>query len=142
MLDACTGLGDLCLPLEPHVPRKPHYDPDTINLERGTYPKNARWKVDQDYIEKLGPEERKWLSKFLKEYVKAAVKKNDTSALHNTKELRRSCYNASNACRRDLMAILGGTGGLSTLIEDMDGVSQLASESPEETLIQWLDGEG
>lgn len=98
--------------------KKKPYDKDTINLFPDFYPKFLRWAVDQDYLDRLGPKEKAWLSKFLTEYYKASAKKGDPDALHNTDELRRKTYQTSNAMRRDLYTILEFTGKLGPLNEN------------------------
>ena len=56
--------------------------------------------LDQDYMDKLSPKEKKWLNKFNKEYVSASMDENPKKNLHKTKKLRKECYDANNARNR------------------------------------------
>lgn len=96
------------------------YDPKTVNLHKRYYPKLLRWAIDQDYLDKLSRAELEWLSKFLNEYYKGAVKKSDTDALHHKRE--RDCYNRSKAMQRDLYSLLEADTGLKKIdsAEDYD----------------------
>ena len=71
----------------------------------GLYPaltyKHQRWAHDQDYIDKLSPEEKAWLSKFNAEYHQNTFQRDGTD-LH-TDEQRRAIYNKTNASYRDVM---------------------------------------
>jgi hypothetical protein len=60
----------------------------------------AKWKLDVDYWRALAPEERAWLSKFTCEYYGCMFK---GEPLHNTEELRKSVFEATNAGRRDVV---------------------------------------
>jgi hypothetical protein len=88
-----------------------------INLEKGTYAEPVKWRMDMDYISELksksatgnteATEALIWLNKFSGEYFgnHGLAKKQSKKALHNTTELRRSCFNAYNANYRDVMAL-------------------------------------
>jgi len=119
-------------------------------LEQNAYRKNRRWAVDnvnkQDgYVEDLikrthsdDPRISKeaevgllWLQKFNNEYYdNHGLMKED--ALHNTEELRKECYNATNAANRDIFSILNSGyfyGALLSLEYDNDQVSDLIDEN-------------
>ena len=57
--------------------------------------------VDFDYVNKLSPEEKVWLSKFAGEYY---GNNNILSeeAIHSTIDLKNKCYKTDNAIRRDI----------------------------------------
>jgi hypothetical protein len=59
----------------------------------------------------LTEEEKDWLDKFYGEYVNASVPK-DGTAMHDTDELRKDCYNKNNARNRCLMNQTQKTGKL------------------------------
>ena len=50
-----------------------------------------------------------YLVKFNNEYHKNVIKKNDSTALHNTDELRRDLYSRENAKNRDIMSVQNQT---------------------------------
>ena len=62
--------------------------------------KPAREYVDFDYIDQLSEEEKEWLNRFSREFYHNNLRADDATALHNTPELRRSCYSAENARNR------------------------------------------
>lgn len=63
---------------------------------------NRRELIDYDYINKLSPEEKKWLDKFTSEYVITNFK--DTEApFHNEKE-RKELYKSNNKRNNDAFA--------------------------------------
>lgn len=55
--------------------------------------------IDYDYLNKLSPKELKWLNKFTEEYVNANLS-GQSKKLHNTKELKKDCYDRNNARNR------------------------------------------
>lgn len=61
---------------------------------------HARWRIDQDYLAKLAPEDRAWVEKFNDEYYRADFK---GEPLHPPGELRRDVYAAQNAAARDIV---------------------------------------
>lgn len=92
-------------------------------LIRNSFTKNRRWEVDNlDYnegylwwlkqqakcgkpkLEAEANEALEWLDKFNREYYNnSGLKKKD--ALHNTDELRKDCYNRTNAAHRDILGM-------------------------------------
>jgi|CXWL01.1.fsa_nt_gi hypothetical protein len=66
-------------------------------------PKNRKEVQDIDYFDKLNDEEKKWMNKFLEEYVGADLDfKNLKNNLHNTKKLKKDCTDRNNARNRDM----------------------------------------
>lgn len=66
----------------------------------------TRWEMfDQDYLDKLTPEEKLWLSNFNEEYVGGNFNHKEGDVLHTTQELKRDCYSRNNARNRDYYAI-------------------------------------
>jgi len=57
--------------------------------------------IDQDYLEKLSPEEMAWLDRFMGEYNNASFK-NDGTDLHQNVEHKKEIYNKNNARNRCL----------------------------------------
>lgn len=108
------------------------YDKKTVGLEEKTFPKNKRWQLDQDYIEDLknqaesenpylanqAKEALDFMSKFNDEYYGGKVKAGDETALHNTEELRKDCYNRNNASNRDAYSIRECSGRISSVYEE------------------------
>lgn len=54
------------------------------------------------YAHKLSYKDKKWLNDFAKEYISASFSKDPTKHLHNTDELRKSCYNRNNHRNSDI----------------------------------------
>lgn len=88
------------------------------HLKKGSLPKNIRWMHDMDYIEKLSPEEKEFMNKFVKEYYDGNVKKDDYDALHCDDESRRECYGNKNRQNRDLMSIMDSGGKMLRVDDD------------------------
>jgi hypothetical protein len=72
-------------------------------LRGANYPKAKQWQVDQDYVDKLSPEEQEWLARFNKEYYAGRVKKGDPDAHHKTDKQRQDCYSRQNSVNRDIL---------------------------------------
>lgn len=99
-------------------------------LTKNAFKKNRRWEVDNldpqhGYVKDLkeqaksddpakakeAKEALEFLSKFNNEYYdNHGLNKED--ALHNTKELRKECYNRTNAANRDIYGIQDSGGAL------------------------------
>lgn len=82
--------------------KKPSEYKGAVGIDRV---KNRRDLVDQDYLDKLKPEEKAWLDKFNSEYIGATFKKNSDGTysednLHKTAEQRQDCYHRNNARNR------------------------------------------
>ncbi len=97
------------------------------------------WKADSDYISKLSPADKAWLTKFESEYYNGYVCKTDKSALHKTDELRKDCYTRANECRRDSYAITAANGFLSFDEVAVGQFTDQASDNPEDELIEQID---
>lgn len=69
-------------------------------LNPRTFPQSVRWKVDQDYLARLTPEEKAWLSRFNDCFIGADFRGDDEKTW--TKEERRVVYRAKNASGRDV----------------------------------------
>ena len=54
------------------------------------------------YAHKLSKADKEWLNKFAKEYISASFNKDPEQNLHNTAELRNSCYGRNNSRNRDI----------------------------------------
>lgn len=83
------------------------------HLNPRTLPRNVRWMQDADYLDKLGPKEREWYNKFVREYYDGNVPKR--GALHKSKTLRRDCYTRKNLQNRDLQSIMDARGKMDRL---------------------------
>ena len=80
-----------------NLAKYPALDP-SLNLKSRTE------LLDYDYLHKLSDKELEWLNKFTEEYVHANL---DTERprknLHNTKAMRKDCYDRNNARNRDVL---------------------------------------
>jgi hypothetical protein len=61
------------------------------------------WRVDQDYADRLGPEDRQWLAAFNDNFYGADFR--DTPLETWSTDARREVYRAKNAANRDLMTV-------------------------------------
>lgn len=61
---------------------------------------HSRWRLDQDYLAKLSPDERAWLEQFNAEYYRGEF---EGEPLHPRGEARREIYRRFNAAARDLV---------------------------------------
>lgn len=99
-----------------------------------------RWEfIDHDYIDKLSPKEKEWLSNFNEEYLSGNFQ-HKGKKLHKTKEEKRACYTRNNARNRDVYAISKATQRLDSLDSDyMESKEEETTLSPEDNLIELLD---
>jgi hypothetical protein len=95
-------------------------------LQVRSFPKHKQWAIDQDYLDKLTPEEKEWMGKFNQEFYRNRVTKGSKTDLHNTTALRRDCYARENAANRDLYAVkaVGKMIVGDMTIQDEDGNSE------------------
>jgi hypothetical protein len=82
--------------------------------------KIRREYLDQDYIDKLSPEEKKWLSNFNEEWLGANFN-HGGEILHKKKEEKREIYNRNNSRNRDIIGQMNAQNKLiaSDKIKDM-----------------------
>lgn len=72
-----------------------------------------------EYANKLNPEDKAWLNKFMDEYTNDVLdRKNLKKNLHNTKKLKQDCDARNNARNRDLYSKLKA-GGNTIYLEDL-----------------------
>lgn len=94
--------------------------------------------IDYDYVDKLSPKEKAWLNKFTEEYVNASVDpKNLKKNLHNTKELKKDCYDRNNARNRCILTQQRAQGK----IEYTEENTKVLGENPEEELNKEMDSQ-
>jgi len=74
--------------------------PGTYGAYRRNFPASVRWRVDQDYLEKLSPSERQWLAQFNDRYYGADFR-GDTEQEWSNQE-RRAAFVAKNTANGDL----------------------------------------
>lgn len=109
--------------------------------------------LDQDYLDKLSGDEKKWLSNFMREWASADFT-HKGKKLHRSKKSRKAIYDANNARNRDAFAVtksngmlkglLGGDLGKDTSRSDRSQTNEIGSKSTnlaevEDTLITVLD---
>lgn len=85
--------------------------PRRAGLFARNFPKTVQWRVDQDYLERLSPQELEWLARFNDEFYGA--KFSDQSEWDRAE--RRQAYRAKNAANRDLYGIYESGGALDRL---------------------------
>lgn len=70
----------------------------TVNPKR--YSRTVRWKIDYDYLDKLSPEEKKWLAEFTREWLDNP--KSHTPKFFKSKKDLKETRSNRNAARRDI----------------------------------------
>lgn len=75
----------------------------SLGLAAATFPRSVAWRVDQDYTDRLSPDERRWLAEFNDAFYGADFR-GVTEERWSTDE-RRVVYRAKNAANRDLMTV-------------------------------------
>lgn len=71
-----------------------------------------RWEyMDQDYVDKLSPEEKRWLSNFNEEDLSGNFN-HVGKKLYKTKKEQRECYARNNSRNRDIYSRAKGSGTL------------------------------
>jgi hypothetical protein len=112
-------------------------------LEKSLCRRVVREYMDQDYIDKLSPKEKEWLSSFNEEWLSANFN-HKGKKLHKSKAKKREIYNRNNARNRDLTSILKQRGhvrapaNLAQVSEEAQGTSH---NNHEDVLITILDSQ-
>jgi hypothetical protein len=75
----------------------------STGLAAATFPRSVAWRVDQDYADRLNPDERGWLAEFNDAFYGADFR-GVPEGRWSTDE-RREVYRAKNAANRDLMTV-------------------------------------
>lgn len=107
---------------------------------QGRLPRNRKWRNDIDYFESLSKENKEWMDKFLKEYYHSNFTDPEEERLHNTDELRRSCYHIKNCDDRDIMSLKGAIGKIYEYT-DTQNPNALIPDSKENMLIDMIDAD-
>lgn len=76
--------------------------------------KSRQDALENDYIDKLSESEKDWLNSFNEEYVNANFK-HGGKILHNTKMLKKTCFDANNARNRDVYNRAKSSGKLDSI---------------------------
>ena len=105
-------------------------------LDPGLNLKTRTDLIDYDYLDQLTPKEKKWLNKFTEEYVGASLDtENLKKNLHNTKELKKDCFDRNNARNRCILTLQKAQ----SRIEYIEENKKVLGENPEETLNKEMD---
>lgn len=90
--------------------------------------------IDQDYLDKLTPAEKKWLNKFNREYVSASFE--EKGNLHRSKKLKKDSYDRNNARNRDVLTRAKASNNLT----DYEELHETSSNNDyEDYIIEQLD---
>lgn len=101
----------------------------------------TRWEyLDQDYIDKLSPKDKKYLSDFMCEWMSGNFQ-HEGKKLHKTGQEKRDCYNRNNARNRDVYAIKKATGYLAPIEDHAQALESkhISKDSNEDALIDLID---
>ena len=102
------------------------------------FAKDLLEKIEESqYTDKEAMATLDFLHKFNSEYHKNVLKKDDPTALHQTKKLRRDCYSRENGRNRDILSMRRDK--VLTHEESIIQIETL-SQHPEDWLIDILDG--
>jgi hypothetical protein len=99
-------------------------------LTKSVNAKTRQDLIDHDYLDKLNPDELRWLSNFNEEYLSGNFK-HPGEIFHKTPEEKRQCYNRNNARNRCLFTSMKAQDRLiyhiseDRLIELIDDVEDL-----------------
>ncbi len=106
--------------------------------------KIRREYLDQDYIEKLSPDEKQWLSNFNEEWLGANFD-HEGELLHKTKEERREIYGRNNSRNRDLIGQMNAqnkllaTDKIKEMLEKEELNQQVNPANIEDALVDLID---
>ena len=81
-----------------------------LGLLARNFPRSVSWRVDQDYFNKLTPEEQRWLAEFNDRFYGADFR--GESVVFWEEHERRRAYRDKNAANRDLMTCEAPTHGV------------------------------
>jgi hypothetical protein len=118
-------------------------------LNKALHPRTRQEYMDADYIDKLSPKEKEFLSKFQEEYYGASLAPEDSPKqwkkdLHKTKELRKECRDRNNARNRDLYSISRTHGWVTSYEENKDVLDEgrkIQGDLEEQAIIFKIDAE-
>ncbi|NDG25713.1 MAG: hypothetical protein EB120_00875 [Proteobacteria bacterium] len=95
---------------------------------------------DYDYLNKLTEKEKEWLNKFTKEYVNADLNSKDLNEnFHNTKSLKKDCYDRNNARNRCVWTKMKASGNQVYTQEIPETKKVQKNDDYEEYLIKVID---
>lgn len=99
-----------------------------------------RWDlIDHDYLDKLSPKEKQWLSDFNEAYISGSFKKG-SKKFGKTDQERKDSYNRNNARNRDLYSITKATGYLKELdVKEVEARQKDGARWAEDLVIEELD---
>lgn len=80
-------------------------------LEKNLFSKIKQEQWDLDYVDQLSEKDKKFMSKFMEEFVGARLN-GSGKKLHKTKKLTKDCFDRNNSRNRDVYAIARATGRL------------------------------
>jgi hypothetical protein len=115
-------------------------------LNKKYNPKVRQEYIDQDYLDKLSPEEMTWMNKFMEEYNNAKFN-NDETDLDQSPEGRKAAYDRNNARNRCLYSQLKvrrmndkllNYDDVLNVVEDQQG-QDMAPTYMEDTYIEFMD---
>lgn len=111
-------------------------------LNRAVNRRVVREYMDQDYIDKLSPEEKQWLSNFNDEWLTGNFN-HEGKVLHKSAKKRKEIYNRNNARNRDTVSILkqrGHVNNTPNLAKTVEGTQEkLEKNHVEDAVIDIID---
>lgn len=110
-------------------------------LNKNLFSRIKQEQFDYDYIDKLDPKEKEWLSKFTEEYLGARLN-GEGKKFHKNKRLRKDCFDRNNSRNRDIYSISNAVGKLdrhSDMQKIIEDIQEKKEESYEDKLIEAID---
>ena len=110
-------------------------------LNKNLFSRIKQEYFDFDYIDKLGHEDKLWLSQFNEEYLGARLN-GSKKPLHRTKRLKKNCFDMNNSRNRDITsnALAGGKMDSTVNLEkEIESKQEVSPSAIEDALIDAID---
>lgn len=113
-------------------------------LVKGATSRIRQEYLDQDYIDRLSPQDKDWLNRFNEEWLGANFK-HPGDTIHKTDAARKEIYNRNNARNRDLLGQLKAQNKLMNsevvkeMLEKEELTQNVTPDDIENVLIEFID---
>jgi hypothetical protein len=107
-------------------------------LEKGVNGKFRQESIDFDYLDKLSPKEREFLSNFMEEW-NGANMNHPGKKFHKSKKDRKKCYDRNNARQRDIYNHKKNMGLLVSVEDNIKEIDKKGDNTTEDLIIEKLD---
>lgn len=103
-------------------------------LDRKLFSRVKQEYHDIDYAHKLSDDDKAWMSQFMEEHLGANLdeerldNKYGNEPFHNTRELRKDCFDRNNARQRDIYGLNKATGTLDSFDKAIEYLEDLSDK--------------